>query len=246
MAFDVDYVNSILSNTETSLEDKVTQLMAEHEASERGLIQKRDQLLGNEKKLKANIEDYTNQIAERDSKLADLESKLAQSSTDKESSREYWETKFSADMKKKDGEIAEWAEKFNGLQRNYYKKLKNEAMNDAVKDLQFVEGLQGGFMATVMLNNEFEAKDIDGEIIFLNKDNKTIKDVMHEFALTPEGKSYIRNPSSGGGAYSSGTSSARKSVGDGTLTREQYNELARNPAKFAEFRATHKDWKIVD
>lgn len=104
--------------------------------------------------------------------------------------------------------------------------------------------LKNGFIATVLMQNNFEAKDIDGTLMFLNAQNKTIQDVMHDFALTPEGKAYIKNPSSGSNAHSSNSYSNNSMTN--VLTRSEYNALVKDPAKFAEYRATHKGWSIAD
>lgn len=122
--------------------------------------------------------------------------------------------------------------------------MKKDAVEEGIKDIQFIDGLKNGFVNTVLMQNKFEAKEFDGTMIFVNSMNKTIQDCCHEFALTPEGKAYIKNPSSGSSARSSNTYSNQSM--SNSLTRAEYNELVKDPAKFAEFRSTHKSWSIVD
>ena len=56
--FDEKLVSEILNKEDVSLEDKVKSILSGHEANVRGLIQKRDQLLGNEKKYKEQLNAY--------------------------------------------------------------------------------------------------------------------------------------------------------------------------------------------
>lgn len=242
MALDAEFLNGIFANEEVSVDDKIKTILAEHEADNRGLIQKRDQLLGQEKKLKETIAGYETGKGEYESRIATLEEEL------KKNSPEQHQQYYNAQLEKKQKEFDEKYAQVVG-ERDYFKKshlerLRNDAISDGVKDIQFLDGLRNGFVATVLMNNNFEAKDIDGKLMFLNAENKTIQDVIHEFALTPEGKAYIKNPISGGNAHSSyNTPSANRTD---VLSREEYNELVKNPAKFAEFRKNHKNWSVAD
>jgi hypothetical protein len=51
---------------------------------------------------------------------------------------------------------------------------------------------------------------------------KDIGSAIHEFSLTKEGKAYIKNPATGGGAAGSG---GTNSGGGNTVTREQFDAM---------------------
>jgi hypothetical protein len=73
-----------------------------------------------------------------------------------------------------------------------------------------------------MALNDFQPTEIDGKVLFVNKDTKDIGTAIHEFSLTKEGKAYIQNPATGGGAAGSGGTSAG---GGNVVTREQLEAM---------------------
>ena len=200
------FLTGLLGNEEVSVENKIKQILGEHEADTRGLLQKRDELLGNEKKLKEKILGYEKGNEEYNTKIAGLEEMLEKASKGGESNKEYYETKL-ADMQKQfDTDLRKATE-----DRDYYlglhlTALRDRAIEEGTKELNFVPGLKQGFIARVLSLNEFEPQDINGELKFLNKDHHTIEEAINSFALTPEGKAYIANSSTGGGARGSGNS----------------------------------------
>ena len=120
--------------------------------------------------------------------------------------------------------------------------MRDKAIETGVKDLTFMDGLKDGFIARVLSMNDFEPKEIDGEIKFLDKGNHTIEDAINAFALSAEGKAYIKNASNGGGARGSGSVA---NSGAKTMTRAQYDSMAKeNPQYVHDFFA--KGGKIAD
>lgn len=245
MDFDIDFVNGILNNADISAEEKVTQLINGYNTATNGLISKRDELLGTIAKHKADSDAWTKSKAEYDLKIANLEETLKKASTDKEASADYWKNQYEGKLKEKDDLIAQSEEKFNGLQSKYFGYLKKEAIRNATKDLVFMDGLQNGFINTVLMNNEFEPKDINGEIKFLNKDNKELEAVVHDFSLTKEGKAYLKSLSSGSGAKPNPTPTGVTVPNGKQLTRTQFQELQKDPVAFAEFRKANRNWSII-
>ena len=200
---DAEFLNGLLANEEVPVDAKIQQIIAEHEADTRGLLAKRDELLGSEKKLKEKISAYENEKAETAKHLAEVEEALQKASS--EDNRKYYETQLADAQGKFDSQIAELTE-----QRDYYltmhlNSLRDKAIEEGCKTLNFVPGLEDGFVARVLALNDFEPKDIDGHLKFLNAENHTIEEAINAFALTQEGKAYISNPSTGGGARGSST-----------------------------------------
>ncbi len=243
MALNAEFLTGVFSNEETSMDDKIKLILSESEADNRGLIQKRDELLGKEKKYKEQIAGFETERTGYDEKIAGLEEELKKNSP--EQHKQFYEAQLAEKQKKFDDELAKIQGERDFFKTSHLKRLRDDAISEGVKDIQFVDGLRNGFIATVLMQNQFEAKEIDGQLMFLNGDNKTIQDVIHDFSLSNEGKAYIKNPTSGGNAHTSsmaGSSSSTKN----TITRAEYDELMKDPAKFAEFRATHKSWSISD
>ena len=199
-----EFLTGLLSNEEVSVEDKIKQILGERDAETRGLLQKRDELLGSEKKLKERIAAFEKGNEEYNTKIKSLEEMLEKQSKGGETNKEYYETKL-ADLQKDYQSRLEQAVN----DRDYYLGLHLNAMRDraieeGTKDLNFVPGLKQGFIARVLAQNDFEPEEIDGRLEFLNKDHHTIAEAINSFALTQEGKAYIANPSTGGGARGSG------------------------------------------
>lgn len=229
-----EFLNELLGKEDVSLEDKVKSIVAEHEADTRGLCSKRDQLLGEVTKLKELKTSYEKSKGEYETKISGLEEELKKATSDDH--KKYYETQI-ADLKKSNEEALLKV----STERDYYKgehlkSLRNRAIEEGVKDLHFINGLKEGFIARVLSLNEFHAEEIEGEgIKFLDKGHHTIEDAIHNFAMTPEGKAYIANPSTGGGAKGSGSSYSGGSSAK-TMSRSAYSELqARDPKQASEF-----------
>jgi hypothetical protein len=196
-----EFLNAILANEDISASDKVKQIISEHEADTRGLLQKRDELLGSEKKLKEHISSLENENSEYDSKVKELESALEKATS--EDNKQYYENKINELTSKHTAAIKLFEEDRDSYKSKHLNALKEKAIYNATKDLNFIDGLKDGFVARVLAMNTFEEKEIDGEYQFLNKELHTIEEDINSFALSQEGKAYIKNESSGGGALGS-------------------------------------------
>ena len=229
---DTEFLNGLLGKDDVSVDDKIKQIIAEHEADTRGLLQKRDELLGSEKKLKEKLNAYQTAQGEYETKISGLEEELKKATSDDH--KKYYETQI-ADLKTKQ---AEELQKLTA-DRDFYKgehlkSLRDKAIEKGIENLNFIHGLKDGFIARVLSMNDFQAKDVDGTLMFLNKDNHTIEDAINAFASTQEGKAYIANPSTGGGARGSANTYNGSSVK--TMSRSAYNELQKSdPQKASEF-----------
>jgi hypothetical protein len=227
MAFDAETLKGILSNEEISVEDKVKSLIGEHEADINGLKQKNEQLISGEKKLKEQLKAEQDKITEVANKAASLEEELKKNSP--EETKKYFETQLSV----KENEWKVQAEKYQAeigqLKESHYARLRNDAIKEAVKEMKFRDGLQDSFIARVLTLNDFQPTEIDGKVLFVNKDTKDIGTVIHEFSLTKEGKAHLSDQSTGGGA----AGSTAPASGGGSLNREQLEKM--DQAQRAEF-----------
>ena len=231
--FDNEFLTGVLGNEELSVEDRIKQIISEHEADTRGLLQKRDELLGNEKKLKEKILGYEKGNEEYTAKISELEDLLEKANKGENSNKEYYETKLADSKKKYETDIASITAERDQYKTLHLNSLRDKAFEEGTKDLKFIDGLKQGFIARVKALNDFEPKDIEGQgITFLNKEHHTIEEAINAFALTSEGKAYLANPSSGGGARGS-TSSSGGTHGK-TMSREEYNKLQNADPKQAQ------------
>ena len=228
-----EFLNGLLGNEEVSAEDKIKQIISEHEADTRGLLQKRDELLGTEKKLKEKISAYETAKGDYETKIGTLEEELKKATSDDH--KKYYETQLADREKKYNEELAKITEERDKYKTEHLRALRDRAIEEGVKDLNFVTGLKDGFIARVLSLNEFTPDTIDGVTRFLNKEHHTIEEAIHAFALTQEGKAYIANPSTGGGAKGSSTNYGGSGANK-TMSRSAYDEMQRSdPQKALEF-----------
>ena len=238
-----EFLNELLGKEDVSLEDKIKSIVAEHEADTRGLLAKRDELLGSEKKLKEKISAYETAKGEYETKINGLEEELKKATSDDH--KKYYETQI-ADLKKSNEEALLKV----STERDYYKgehlkALRDRAIEEGVKDLNFISGLKDGFIARVLQTNDFHAEEIEGVgTKFLNKEHHTIEEAIHAFAMTQEGKAYIANPSTGGGARGS-SSTGSGGTGNKTMSRSAFDEMQKSdPEKAMKF--FREGGRIVD
>lgn len=234
--FDTEFLKGVLESKDEkgnaiSADDMITKIFNQHEANTRGLVQKRDELLGKAKEFQEQIKSFAGKETEYGTKIKSLEEQLSKNSS--EETKKYYEQQLAGKQKEFSDNLAKVTGERDFYKQSHLKRLEDDAVADGIKSLQFLDGLKDGFVARVLMVNQFSAKDIDGNTIFLNKDNKSIQEAIKEFSLTPEGKAYLKNPSSGGGAHSGNGSGAS---GAGTWTREEYNNKQRsNPKEVIEF-----------
>ena len=225
-----EFLNELLGKDDVSLEDKVKSIVAEHEADTRGLCSKRDELLGEVTKLKELKTSYEKSKGEYETKINGLEEELKKATSDDH--KKYYETQI-ADLKKSNEEALLKV----STERDYYKgehlkALRDKAIEEGIKDLNIIPNLKEGFIARVLSWNDFHADEIEGVgTKFLNKEHHTIEEAIHAFALTQEGKAYIANPSTGGGAR--GSSSISGGTGNKKMSRSAYDDLQKSDPKKA-------------
>ena len=227
-----EFLNELLGKEDVSSDDKIKAIIAEHKADTRGLLTKRDELLGSEKKLKEKISAYETAKGEYETKIGSLEEELKKASS--EEHKKYYETQLADLNAKHSAELEKLTADRDYYKGEHLKAMRDKAIEEGIKDLNFVAGLKDGFIARVLTLNDFHDETIDGTTKFLNKEHHTIEEAIHAFALTQEGKAYIANPSTGGGARGSSVSNGNSN--SKTMSREAYNELqARDPNKASEF-----------
>jgi hypothetical protein len=208
MAFDEELIKGILENAETAVEDKIKLILSEHEADERGLLENRNALKGEkealEEKLKAageEVQNHITKIVETEKRASALEEELKKN--DPEERQKWYENQITSVKTDYETRLKEANEEAAHFKQSHLSHLRDKAIEDALKDIPVREGLKRGFVAAVLSSHKFEPKDDlknDGTIRFVDKELKEIKDVLHEFSLSQEGREYLRNTSTGGGA----------------------------------------------
>lgn len=214
-----EFLNELLSKEDVSLEDKIKMIISEHEADTRGLVQKRDELLAKEVKLKEQVTSYEKLKADSDVETEKLRDELKKANP--EAHKLYYETQLADEKAKFEAELKKVADDRDFYKKSHLKSLRDKAIENGIKELNIIPTLKDGFVARVLSMNEFEPETIDGSIKFLNKEHHTIEEAINAFALTQEGKAYIANYSSGGGAK--GSSSVQSNGIKNPFKKESFN-----------------------
>lgn len=234
--FNEEFINEVLSKEDVELKDKVAQLVAQHNASVRGLISKKEELLSKEVELKEKVKGYETDYNNLLTKTTELEEQLKQNSP--EETKKYLESQMAIKEKEWLSEKDKILKERDKFKTSHLERLRNDAIAEGVKDINFIDGLKDGFIARVLMMNKFDVKEIDGQTVFVDKNMKEIKDVMHDFALTNEGKAFIKCPFSGGGATgsqvnSSQTSSENNPWKAGNINLTKQCEITKNNPELA-------------
>ena len=210
-------------------EDDAVKLVTDLFAAEnKGLVDKRDDLLAQEIKLKEKISALETGASENAKKLAELDAQLKKNNP--EDYKKFYEDEAKTLNDKHAAELAVIMADRDKYKNSHETRVRNDALADAVKDIKFCDGLQNGFIALALQNNQFTPKEIDGKTVFYNQENKTIQAVIHELSLSNEGKAYIKNGNQGGG--SSGGTNLNAGTGSGgtapnavSMTLAQFDAL---------------------
>ena len=183
----------------TMKEDDAVKLVEESfKAENLGLIQKRDELLGNEIKLKERITAMESTASETNKRIGELDAQLRKNSP--EENKKFYEGQIAEAKAKFEQELAGVTADRDKYKESHFTRVRDDAINEAVKDIQFMDGLRDGFISLAMMRNQFKPIEVDGKTAFTNQDNKTLQAVLHELSLSKEGKAYIKNGNQGSGA----------------------------------------------
>nr|DAF41199.1 MAG TPA: hypothetical protein [Caudoviricetes sp.] len=236
---DENFLTELLGKEDVSTEDKIKSILAEKDAGERALIQKRDELLGNEVKLKKRISEYESSNGEYEAKITSLNDLLEKANKGDEVTKQQYEAKIADLDKQSKKSLKEISDSRDSYKKQYLDALFSKSIEDGIKELDIIPGLKDGFIARITSMNNFEPNEMNGKTVFLDKDNHTIGEVVNSFVMTSEGKAYIRNAASGGGAAGSAPSGYGN---DKQLTSQQIENM--NDQQLMEFAL--KGGKVVD
>ena len=220
-------------------EDAVKLVVDSFNAENLGLVQKRDELLANEVKLKEKITALESSASEANKKIGELDAQLKKNSP--EDTKKWYEGQLQESKTKHEREVAGITAERDKYRESHFTRVRDDAISEAVKDIPFIDGLRDGFVSLVMMQNQFKPIEVEGKTVFTNQENKTLQAVLHEFAHVKEGKAYIK-PSSQGGGAPVGIKQPGTGLGGQTLSRGSFDALsAQQQMDFAEKGGTITD-----
>jgi hypothetical protein len=204
-------------------EDAIKLVDEQFKASNLGLVQKRNELLENEVKLKTKITSLETAATDANKKIGELDAQLKKNSP--EENKKYYDAQLAEAKTKFEQEIAGITADRDKYRESHFTRVRGDAIEEAIKNIDFREGLKDGFISLAMMRNQFKAIEVDGKTAFTNQDNKTLQAVLHEFSLTKEGKAYIKNGNQGSGAQG-GTNTSTPGQGGQSMSRTDFMALS--------------------
>jgi len=205
-------------------EDDAVKLVEDlFQAGNLGLVQKRDELLGSEVKLKEQLKAFETGAAEKEKTLAALQEQLKKNNP--EEYKNYYEGKAKELEAAHATALAAITAERDQFKNSHLERVKSDAIGEAIKGIEFLPGLQDGFIALAMTKNQFKDSTIDNKTVFTNQENKTLQAVLHELSLSKEGRAYIKNGNQGGGSGGSNAGQGSGTGGGNQISRTAFAAL---------------------
>lgn len=235
-------LKKILDDAELTAEQKQQAILDLHEADKKGIALKNAELIASEKKLKEAKEAVEAKLTENNAKIIELEKEMKKNNP--EDRQKYYDAKIQELEAKHKTDLDKITSEMGKYKEAHVARIRDEAIAEGIKELKLIPAYKDAYIARVMQLNNFELVEIDDKAVFINKsNNKTIDAVMREFAHTAEGKAFIENQSTGGGATGvGGSSTGGAGTGGLSMSRDQFGALS--PAAQMEYMS--KGGKVVN
>ena len=248
MAMDKDFLAGFFEGREDA-DDVIGKILKEHEADVTGLKVNRDAVLKENKDYKERQEKHSQEWETAKSgfakRIEELESQAKALGNDE--TKAIYETKLKDAEELYKAKLAD-AGKTTERHKAEHEKLYGEYL-EVLKQTEFDRAMNGIssldparreiLRSTFWARHRFSLKELEGAKVLLSDDHRSIEDSLKTFIGTDEGKFFVVNNNSGGGA--TGSTSAKPVVGNPWKGKENLTEQARivkeNPALAARLKA---------
>ena len=221
MAMDKDFLAGFFEGREDA-DDVIGKILKEHEADVTGLKVNRDAVLKENKDYKERQEKHSQEWETAKSgfakRIEELESQAKASGNDE--TKAIYETKLKDTEELYKAKLAD-AGKTTERHRAEHEKLYGEYL-EVLKQTEFDRAMNGIpnldpakkeiLRTTFWGRNQFDLKEVDNAQVLLNTSHRGIEDTLKTFIGTDEGKFFVVNNNSGGGA--TGSTSAKPVTGN--------------------------------
>jgi hypothetical protein len=231
-------------------DEQAEKILKEYDSDMTGIKVNRDTILTESRGYKDKLDKLTQDFGTKETgfqkQIEDLENKLKASGSDDlkafheaelKKTHEMYAAKL-ADFETKTGQQVE---QYNKLHSEYLEVLKNTELDKSMDKIQNLDRAKANILRdTFWARNKFEHQEVDGTRKLLNQEFRSISDVLNAFIATDEGKMFVHNNSTGGGAP--GGSASRPSIANPwlkdtfNLTQQMIMEKE-NPTLAASLRA---------
>ena len=231
-------------------EDKIEKVLKEYDADVTGLKVNSEKTISENRSFKEKLEKL---IGERDTEkstfqkqIEELEKKLKASGSDDiknyyEAEKKKVQDMYTVQLSESDKKLASLEAEKNQLYTDYINVLKETEFEKAAEKHGNIDPVKKAILRDVFFaRNQFDFTEVDGKKKFIGKDFKSVNDTLQAFLTTDEGKTFILNNNSGGGATGSGASkfSGKNPFAKDTFNvTEQMRLIKENPEKAAALKA---------
>ena len=247
MAFDKDFITSVF---EAATEEQVEKVLKEYESDLTGLKVKRDEIFAKNNEYKESLDKISKERetekAELLKQIEEMDQRLKASGT--EETKAYFEAEkkkiqdsYAAKISDYETKTGQQEKQFMELSAKYIEVLKNTEIDRAMDKIQNLDRAKANMLRDLIKSrNQFDLLTVDGEEKMLSKDHRGISDTINAFVATDEGKFFLQNNNSGGGAP--GSTNPKPQTGNPFLKgKENLDEQGRifreNPALFNRLKA---------
>ena len=192
-------INEVLA----SEEGKAAIAKAVEEATS-GLVAKRDELLGDNKKLKGDLKSFQDQLDEIKSAKEQAEVEAAEKSGDIEKIKENLTRAHQKELEKYQSQLQDKDSKLHGL-------LVDNGLTDALSKAGVAPQHLDVVKAYIKSQHKAEITEQDGGVV-AQLDGKPLTDFVSEWSQGDQGKHYIAAPNNGGGG-ANGANGGGKATG---------------------------------
>ena len=202
---------------EGATEDQIANVLKEYDSDVTGLKVNRDQILseskGHKEKLEKLTADYGVKEADFQKQIDAMKKQLEASGS--EELKAYYEAEiknaqgmYAAQLEDNTKKLAALEAEKGGLYNEYVNVLKNVEFEKAAEKISNLDPAKKAILRDLFFSrNQFDFVTTDGEKKFLSKDGsyKNVNDILLSFVGTDEGKFFLLNNNTGGGATGSGS-----------------------------------------
>jgi len=230
MAIDKEFLAPRFEGREDA-EEQINAILAEYDKEKLTILKNRDDITAEKKLADKKNAELQQKIAELESVSKELNEKLESGLPDKE--KQFFQgeiEKLKSSIVKSSEEYtkakAEYEEKINGLSREKTEYIIGEEFSKLVNANTAIyptlrDGLHKRFFADYP-KSKFEPFDYSGKVEYVVTDGQKatkMADLLNDFLNTEEGKHYLQNTNTGGGA-----AGGSKGSGSG-MNRKQFDTL---------------------
>ena len=221
MPIDAKFLSDVLA-TDGDVESKKAKILAEYEADVNGLKVNRDSILQEKNGIETKLKGFETQEAEYKKQIAELGEKIKKAGTD--DLKTYYEAQLKDLKTAHDTELKSARDEVSKYRDEAMKFYRNDEFERGIKELkvQVRPEVSEDFRDIFYLKNQFERKEIDGQVKYINNEGRNVKNVLEAYLQTDAGKFYLANGNSGGGA---GGSKNPTAGGAKTMKRAEFMQL---------------------